>query len=492
MSRNLKRVFFLYLVLLNFFLFTSNLNAQNQAIQNKTNPQNLPKPIPIPNFSSYWINAKGQSFAKSKVINIQWVWSKEKPESKTLTPALLIRLESQFPADWAPQFLSSEGATIKFPLQKGSKFFEVETRVANPTIRYKFVDSKNIEHELTLILQSNQDSTIIHNSTTCEKAGHFLEGTANKSKSLFLIMQCQDYLDRTEYTIYHSSEFKWIDHGELKDNDPNNTDTYIEFKNSKSQEANVYSKTLLSDGIQDDSGGSVRFQIRYVPKIPSKKLSANAGLGTSYYTYSERPSGRASLALRQYSLTGKVNINYKLIPRVLDFGFNMFGNLLTLMYSPDKYNGYSSSDAKFYGINGRLGYRLPTKLGATEFYFLTGWYFWGMYVNSSHPKASYGIASLSGPQLFFMMNHMPKNKIGYWLYFKFALIANQLNISNLNNNEIAFGFGIQITPKSSKPMSVTLDISKAKFSNVGTIKPTSLENTMQLMSYTVGVQKVIY
>lgn len=491
MRQTLKGVLF-FLLLLICKVTVINTYAQTPALQDKTTPQNTQKPIPLPKYSSHWINTKGQTAAKSKVVNIQWVWNKEKPESKIPTPALLIRLDHQFPSDWTPQFISSEGAIVRSPLVKGATFFDIETRIANPILRFKFTDSKNNEQELTLYLQSNQENTIVHNSTACEKAGHFLEGIDNNSKSLYLIMQCQDYIDRIEYTVYHSSEFKWADNGELKDRDPNNADTYIEFKNPKSQEANVYSKTLLSDAIQDDSGGLVKFQIRYVPKIPPKRLSVSAGIGTSYYNYSERPKSRTSITLRQYSLTGKVNVNYQLIPKVLDFGFNMFGNLLTIMHTPEKYNGYDASDAKFYGINGRLGYRLPTKLGATEFYFLTGWYFWGMYVDAANAKSDFGLASLSGPQLFFMMNHMPKNKVGYWLYFKFALIADQLNISSLNNNEMAVGFGVQVTPKSSKPLSITVDISKAKFSNIGKIKPVSLENSMELMSYTLGIQKVIY
>ncbi len=481
------------------FLFAQQLETTKvsftettKTLNSKTNPINQQKQIPIPTFSSYWINAKGQSQAKSKILNAQWVWSKETSNSSIETPALVLKIENPFPKDWNPQFSSSDGAKITYPLTKDSNYFEIEIRTSNPTIRYIVIDSKGNELELTFVLQSNSPTTIVHNSTACEKIGHFLEATENKSHSLFLIMQCKEYFDHIEYTLYKSTEFKWSENGELKERDPKNEYNFIEFKNIKSQEANVYTKTLLTDSIKDDTGGNVKFQIRFVPKIPPKRLTASAGIGPSYYQYSETPTKRAGLKLTQMSLTGKVNVGYKLIPKVLDVAFNMFGNVITLVHTPASYNGYALNPARFYGINGRLGYRLPTKLGATEFYFLTGWYFWGMIVSASNAKAAYGIESLTGPQLFFMVNHMPKDKVGYWAYFKFALIADQLSISNTSNSEIAFGCGVQLTPKNPKPVSLTLDISKAHFSNKGYAVPSTTGNEMSLMSYTLGLQKVIF
>ena len=64
-----------------------------------------------------------------------------------------------------------------------------------------------------------------------------------------------------------------------------------------------------------------------------------------------------------------------------------FGTLLAFGASPS-----SVPTARYLGINGRVGYRLPVDLGSTEWFFLGGWYLWTMYT----PDGSYGVNALSG------------------------------------------------------------------------------------------------
>jgi hypothetical protein len=105
-----------------------------------------------------------------------------------------------------------------------------------------------------------------------------------------------------------------------------------------------------------------------------------------------------------------------------------------------------------------------------------------MLVNAATEDVNYGIKTLSGPQLFITMINSQAGHAGWWVYTKYAFIADRLRLSN-GGSEFAMGGGIELSARETKPYSLTLDIAHAQFAL------SDGSALMHLLSVTFGVQK---
>lgn len=190
---------------------------------------------------------------------------------------------------------------------------------------------------------------------------------------------------------------------------------------------------------------------------PMRRILTSAGLGLTHESYNE-PGG---ISLSENTTTGKFSIVYLLDPGKWELGGNLFTNLLTLSHSPD-----DREAARWYGINGRIGYRLPVSIPSTSLWLMTGWYMWGMLVPSDPAGAQndYGIAFLTGPQIFVTARITPPHQHAGWIYLKLASISDPSSPFSLVNRELAGGGGIALSDAGvPHPLSLTVDFADAKY-----------------------------
>lgn len=438
-----------------------------------------PKTPPI---TMQWIDVKGDLISSVNPTGTSWTWSLRNKMAAIKTPAVRVWLKSNLQADWKATFLSSEGASLVKAPEHGADDMIVDLRSTKAAVRFRFTDPTNHTVEMSLVLQAAVTKTYTFSTPECEKLDLFLKMKKNEARHLYMGVYCQESQHFVDIYAIRSDDAKWNKDTEAATLDPKNQIGELKQQVFKSKEAIIYSKAILPGGTEDEYGGLTEYHVLYVPKIKPKRFYMSAGLGVTVYDYKERAT---SVNLSQTSLTAKVNAGYRLIPKLLDVAFNFFGNVFTLAHSPTTFaaTGFELPPAYFYGLNGRLGYRLPVGLGATEFMFLSGWYFWSMRVNAKSPDSLYGLKSLNGPQLFFMAINSPQGKRGGYAYIKLALISDRFNLQDINNREIAIGGGYELSKFNSKPLSATLDIAHTRFYNT--------ENGMTLISYTLGLSKAI-
>jgi hypothetical protein len=429
-----------------------------------------------------WIDVKGNLYKGVQVVSSKWVWSKQGPTDPFESPALRLELESLLSPDLKPVKVTSDGVVITRHLSAGSpRTLSVDLRAARGTLRFDFVDRSGKRIELSLIAQLSVLQPFVVIRPECAKYDLRFNVHIANARHLYVGLTCVDRSDRFAIYFFRSRDSVWRRGKGLVDFDPNNK--YLSFKQEvkKPKDQVVYSQQLFRTGTADETGRASEYSVVYTPRIQPKRFFLSAGLGVTHYSYQET---LPNLDLTQISLTGKVNLGVRLIPKALDLAFNFFGNIVSLKNSPTEFSdGTKIPPARFYGLNGRIGYRLPFDMGANELFFLTGWYFWGMRVPGLDETSTYGIKSLNGPQLFFMFVNSQADKAGFWIYSKFALIADQFSLLGLSNRELAVGGGVELSARAKKPFAITLDIAHAQFSNV--------DNGMKLLSFTLGVQKSI-
>lgn len=214
----------------------------------------------------------------------------------------------------------------------------------------------------------------------------------------------------------------------------------------------------------------------------NKRFLWSFGIGLSYENYNE--SG--TVQLTEYAITPKVNLVYLLKPHEWELGANTFINAFPVNYTT---NPAGLTYAHWWGINGRVGYRLPIdSVPATNFWVMTGWYVWGMIVSAPSDQ-TYGVTYLGGPQLFLTARITPAGKRAMWVYAKYATIDSSVGVFSSTNREIAGGGGFEISERGAKhPVSLTLDIADAKYSGFQTDpNGNPIPVSFSLFSTTLGV-----
>lgn len=423
-----------------------------------------------------WIDAKGNLYPGGRVEKMEWVWSRYSLNDLVESPALRMQISSRLPADWVVKSAVGDGITVvENPSPGETQRMTVDVRTASASLRMTFQDAKGQVAEMTLAVEVTVPKPYVLIRPECSK--YDLKFIAHKAESrhLYVGLSCNDVGDGFELFFFRSTDSKWNHDDGLVDFDEKDELTAFKYFVAKPKSQTVYSQKLFRVGTVDEAGRKTEYSVFYTPKITPSRFYASAGLGMTYYQYTET---LFDIKKVQFSPTGKVNVGVRIIPRVLDVAFNGFLTLFPIYHSPS-----SLPFARFYGLNGRLGYRLPIGIGATEFMFLTGWYFWGMIVNANNIDQQYGINSLNGPQIFINMVHSQAGHAGWWTYLKLAMITDQFRLTAFGNREIALGAGLELSPRETKPFAITLDVAQAQFSTV------DASNAMKLLSFTLGLQK---
>lgn len=441
--------------------------------------------IPI---TSRWVDFFGRSFT-AIIANRGWGTKSITIEDQTVvnipTFRIIVSLEN-IPKNLKVKSLQTDDKSIVINQASIKETLEIEMRSIQTTIDVTFEDpikNQTIVNKLSIQLQIEKPIYIISHS--CKQEGFNIQ-IPNKNhinaKVFYAGVICNDSKEDIQFVFFKSSDSSWNYDTPIGTLDKNQNRETIFFPIHRPQD-DYSEKTILTEfGVNDPIGRSSFLELVYNPPKRPKRARFNIGMGGSFYQYSEQS---LFLTLNQKSLTMKIDFGYKLIPGVLDFGFNTFGNVFHFDYTPRNLKDDSPiNPAYFYGVNGRLGYRLPIDLGATEFSFMTGWYLWGMQVSAKNVKSLYGIKNLSGPQLFLMASHMPKGHRGIWAYVKGAFVSSTIGISEFKNNEIASGFGFQIQRDVPRPLAITVDAARMRYIDKG--------GGISLRSITVGILKPIY
>jgi len=220
-----------------------------------------------------------------------------------------------------------------------------------------------------------------------------------------------------------------------------------------------------------------------------KRWNFDIGAAISYLDYHE-DFRNLDFDVTELGLTVKAGVNY-----IMNKNFEIGGNTFVTAY-PVGLNLTQSttstttgavttsegaiSEARWFGINGRLGYRLPIKSSKASFHLMTGWYVWGMFVPATSPTATYGVQYLGGPQFFLTGRFQTKKKRAYAAYLKFATIQDQGFLSAVNR-ELAIGGAYQLSKPNEgyRRWMLTFDVAHAKFS-----KP---NQAFSLLSASLGI-----
>lgn len=157
-----------------------------------------------------------------------------------------------------------------------------------------------------------------------------------------------------------------------------------------------------------------------------KRWSLSAGFGPTIIRYSQTKASSYSAI----SLTGKMSFRFGLTQNV-DLGLSTFANLVTVS------ENIEGAEARFVGINGRIGYAFgfPLRLSING-----GIYYLSMFTNTTQ----FGFDTVIGPQLYPFLSYSFAGGSMWWMYGKFSPVTNNFSILNLSNREVATGTGINI------------------------------------------------
>lgn len=211
------------------------------------------------------------------------------------------------------------------------------------------------------------------------------------------------------------------------------------------------------DGSEDPGG------LAFNPN--ARKFFFSAGLGLSSLTTTQTDVQDYST----FAITGKVSANYRILPRVLDFGLSSYVTVAQLTRNQDV-------SARYFGLNFRLGYLIPAPSAEWFFSIYGGWYYTTMIVS---PRVL-GYEKLSGPQIYPAIRKSFSNGNVLSAYFKYSPVARSFSLLTLSNREIAGGLAYLILLPDNHSIGITFDISNIKLLLDGLVTQTN--------SLTIGAQ----
>jgi hypothetical protein len=283
-------------------------------------------------------------------------------------------------------------------------------------------------------------------------------------RHLFIGFSCTEHENHLMLYLVRSTDSRWV-HSALEEKSPRPS---FQYKLSKPQEDSISEGTMFKITTADDDGRLSEFAVLTEPRERPRRWGISVGLAGTYFSYEE---SRLTEKVTQTGLTGKASGTYRLVPRILHIDANVFSTLTIFTTSPN-----TLPSSRYLGINGRLGYRLPVGLGATEWFFLAGWYWWSMQVDTDR----YGVNPLTGPQAFIQMVRAGRGERAFYLYFKLATISDGSDFLQVSNRELALGGGYALSDDRA-PLMITLDVARTEFKKFTT--------SMSLMSLSAGVTK---
>lgn len=179
----------------------------------------------------------------------------------------------------------------------------------------------------------------------------------------------------------------------------------------------------------------------------SKTNRLSLGLGVTQLTYSQTDLESYSALL----ITPKVSYALRITEK-FDFGVNLFYNAYTL--SSNRSDGV---EARFLGINARVGYRIPFGQSSWSLSLLGGIYYLTMMVDNRE----FGFRNIVGPQFFPVLRGGLGRNGSIYLYGKYSPVSTSIfGFRSLDSREIAGGAGYSHSINSLLSLVFSLDLSQ--------------------------------
>lgn len=429
-----------------------------------------------------WIGPNGEVLNLDWPVRHRWVFAKY--SKKEPAPSPILRTWVQIPPQYTYQSAKASSAVRVIPNPKGhplgggGKVIAIDTRspVSTVTLQVTNQDERIEEFGLLLQVRTNQTPLLVHESC----ADYGIQVTANTTSATFMYAGASCVRrDATHLglLIAYSNDAAFNQTSFERARGEGNNWAYFDLVIP--DEVKEPPLMLGSYQIREKAGvDSNQYRVSYEPPKPKSRFMLMPGFAFSYLTYKETP---LNVQLTELALTLKLTLSFPLISDFIDAGGNVFGNAIALPMSRTPSN---LTAARFFGVNARIGLKLPIKFSYMTFRLLTGWYYWGMKVSDG----SYGLKSLYGPQIFLMASGHKPNTRPYWCYFKFSPIGSSFSSINLANRELALGLGYQLSsPFAKRPWALTVDLSSTQFDSAK-LAGSLNTNAIDLVTGSIGLQ----
>ncbi|MEW6056312.1 MAG: hypothetical protein AB1540_06830 [Bdellovibrionota bacterium] len=180
-------------------------------------------------------------------------------------------------------------------------------------------------------------------------------------------------------------------------------------------------------------------------KVPRKKITLSPGLGYSIISYRETDKPNYS----ETALTAKITYSNVLFKPNWTYGISGYFTALPVTVT-------DNTQARFLGLNLRVGYSLPGIREPWRITLFGGWYYTTMFVSPQ----DFGFRNMAGPQLYPVFRRSLNNGNSIVAYFKYSPVSDQSSILSFSNHELAGGGAYVIMLNNGHPLSLTLDIAK--------------------------------
>ncbi len=411
-----------------------------------------------------WRGADGKPSAarERQEVEADWIWRQESPELPQGGPALRLIVLFPVPEGWSFALVTGVQAEVRrlmdgaVDAEKKVVRLQVDLLSTQAQVMVRLVNVRGKLRQVVLDLSVPIMEPVLRMDPQCANYEWELQTvtlTKGSSKSasvpvlkpLFLGLACRSEKKDMIVYVVKGPDFRW-----------------------SPEEAQVQEPTgelrLLSSVPQKDGPKPPPFKLKlvdakerpqsYLLKINHQGARKPWGIafgfaGTSF-AYSE---ALQNLELRQGGVTAKASFSYQLIPNKLSLDTSVFGTLFAFNVSP-----VERPPLFTLGANGRVGYRLPVDWLGIDWTILGGFYYWTSVVRDE----SYGVDSLSGPQLFVTFSSSQPRSLPFFLYGKFATISDFSEFFNIRNHEVAVGGGIGLWPSPTALM-LTVDLAHTQF-----------------------------
>jgi hypothetical protein len=207
---------------------------------------------------------------------------------------------------------------------------------------------------------------------------------------------------------------------------------------------------------------------RFLRSMNAEKiLPLTVGLG--YSSISLKQTGVSDFS--ETALTLKVAYQVLLFPPHWDLGISTFFTALPIS------TNQSGINARFLGVNLRLGYKLPFVAEPWQVYLFAGGYYTTMFVTQD----SFGYQNELGPQFYPTVRRYFKNGDGVSAYLKYSPVTSGSQAFTSTNREIAAGIAYLSRLKNQHLLSIALDWAQVK------LDFPSLGADVQSQSVTLGL-----
>ena len=175
----------------------------------------------------------------------------------------------------------------------------------------------------------------------------------------------------------------------------------------------------------------------------TKRHFFTPSLGFSVLSYAET----FHQDLSQIIATTKFSYQYLLRPPTWDIAANIYYTAIPIS------SNQPGITARFLGINGRIGFKVPQLKSPYSLTLMMGIYYTTMSVTND----AFGFRNLMGPQIFPVFTYkFPSLKV-LTTYLKYSPVGQGFNITSLGNREIAAGFS-HTWPNGPHPITGSIDI----------------------------------